>query len=250
VNLPEFSFRFVGATTTGDVTYLVKFRSYEVREGPTFNCPIWQAAYAALAYPDTVAPVSIGDNIIEQVCISGEIGWSNPTQEVVKEFEVKWSRQKLACLTSIGAGNDGPVRIDTEDIAGTFDLAIERVATDRERIAQDIAYRFHGRNMYFRLNVDRGLQQDNKRVTLGDIETHTRNYLCSPGVTEPIDRLIGTLLRIAEPPEWSSTTDHFEQTLDAHISDAQKWVDKIQSGALKTAAHEVVRTLEAIRVRT
>jgi hypothetical protein len=214
-----------------------------------FNCPIWQAAYAALAYPDTVAPVSIGEPLIEQICISGEIGWTNPIQEVIKEFENKWFRQKLACLASIGAGNDGPVRIDTEDIAGTFELAIERVVTARERIAQDIAYRFHGRNMYFRLNVERGLQQGNKQIALGDIETHTRNYLCSPGVTESVDKLIGTLLRVAEPPEWSTTTDHFEQAVDTYISDGQKWVDKIQSSAVKAAAQEVVRILEAIRVR-
>jgi hypothetical protein len=171
MNVPDFLSRFVGATTTGDVAYLVKFRSYEVREGPTFNCPIWQAAYAALAYPNTLAPVRIGDNLTEQICISGEIGWSNPTQEVIKEFEANWPQQKLACLASIGTGHGGPVQIDTRDIAETLDLAIERVATDHERIAQDITYRFHGRNMYFRLNVDRGLRQDKTKTTLGDIET-------------------------------------------------------------------------------
>jgi hypothetical protein len=250
MNVPDFLSRFVGATTTGDVAYLVKFRSYEVREGPTFNCPIWQAAYAALAYPGTMAPVKIGDSLVEQICISGEIGWSNPAQEVVKEFEANWPRQKLACLVSIGPGHDGPVRIDTEDIAGTFDVAIERVATDRERMAQDIAYRFHGRNIYFRLNVERGLQQDNEQtMTLGDIETHTRNYLCSPSVTESVNKLIDTLLRTTDPLEWSTTADHFEQTLDNYILEGQKWVDKIQSTAVRTAAQELVRALEAIQVR-
>jgi hypothetical protein len=245
----DFSSRFVGATTTGDVAYLVKFRSYEVREEPTFNCPIWQAAYAALAYPNTFAPVKIEDNCIEQICISGEIGWSNPTQEVVKEFETSWPGQNLACLASIGSGHEGPIQIDMGDVTGTLDLAIERVATNRERIAQDIAYRFHGRNMYFRLNVKRGLQQDNEQVTLGDIETHTRNYLYSPDVTESVNKLIDTLLRTTEPSEWSTTTEHFERTLDEYILDGQKWVDKIHSSAVKAAAQEVVRILEAIRLR-
>jgi hypothetical protein len=192
--------------------------------------------------------VKVGDNLIEQFCISGEIGWSNPTQEVVKEFEANWPQQKLACLASIGPGHEDPVQIDTQDIAGTLDLAIGRVATDRERIAQDIAYRFHGRNMYFRLNVERGLQQDKKHVTLGDIETHTRNYLCSPGVTESVDKLTDTLLRTTDPLGWSTTTEHFEQSLDAYISDGQKWVEKIQSREIRTAAQEMVQTLEAIRV--
>jgi hypothetical protein len=97
--------------------------------------------------------------------------------------------------------------------------------------------------------VERGLQQNNKQVTLGDIETHTRNYLCSSGVTESVDKLIDTLLRTTDPPEWSTTTEIFEQTLDEYISDGQKWVDTIQSSAVKVAAQEVVRILEAIRVR-
>jgi hypothetical protein len=115
-------------------------------------------------------------------------------------------------------------------------------------MAQDIAYRFHGRNMYFRLNVERGLEKDKKQMTLGDIETHTRNYLCSSGVTESVDKLIDTLLRGTESSEWSTTTEHFERTLDGYISDGQKWVDKVQSEELKGDAQEVVRILEAIRV--
>jgi hypothetical protein len=246
MNLPDLSSRFVGATTTGDVAYLVKFRSYEVREGPTFNCPIWQAAYAALAYPNTVAPVKIGDDLIEQICISGEIGWSNPTQEVVKEFEASWPRQKLACLASIGAGHDAPIQINVEDISGTLDTAIERIATDRERIAQDIAYRFHGRDIYLRFNLERGLQRE--QTSLVDIEMVTRDYLRSPDVTESVSKLTDTLMRPTEPPEWSTTTDCFEQTLDDYISDGQKWTNKIQSDSVKAPAQEVVRILEAIRV--
>jgi hypothetical protein len=248
MNWTDLLNRFVGATTTGDATYLVKFRSYEVREGPTFNPPIWQAAYAALAHPNTLAPIRIGENLIEQVCISGEIGWSNPTHEVVKEFEAKWPKQKLACLTSLGVGHDDPIQINAENVAGTLDSAIRRLVADRERIARDIAYRFHGRNMYFRLNVERGIQQD-REVSLGDIETHTKDYICSPGVTESVDKLVDTLLRATESGEWSTTTEHFGQTMGQYISDVQKWVDNIRSSEMKTAAQEVVDILEAICVR-
>jgi hypothetical protein len=38
--------------------------------------------------------------------------------------------------------------------------------------------------------------------------------------------------------------------MDEYISAVQKWVDKIQSSEMKTAAQEVVQILEAIRVRT
>jgi hypothetical protein len=68
-------------------------------------------------------------------------------------------------------------------------------------------------------------------------------------VTELVDKMIETLLRTTEHSEWSTTTDHFEQTLDEYISDAQKWVDECQSSTVKAGAQEVVRILEAIRVR-
>jgi hypothetical protein len=168
---------------------------------------------------------------------------------VVKEFEAKWPKQKLACLTSLGVGHDDPIQIDMDNVAGTLDSTIRRLVTDRERIARDIAYRFHGRNMYFRLNVERVMQQD-KEVTLGDIETHTKDYICSPGVTESVDKLVDTLLRATESAEWSTTTEHFKQTMDRYISDVQEWVDDIRPSEVQMAAQEVVDILEAIRVRS
>jgi hypothetical protein len=195
-----------------------------------------------------LAPIKIGENLIETICISGEIGWSNPTHEVVKEFEAKWPKEKLACLTSLGVGHDDPIQIDADNVAGTLDSAIRRLVTDRERIARDIAYRFHRRNMYFRLNVERGIQQD-KEEALGDIDTHTKDYICSLGVTESVDKLIDTLLRATGSWEWSTTTDHFKQTMDQYISGVQKWVDEIRSSEVKTAAQDVVDILEAVSVR-
>jgi hypothetical protein len=145
-------------------------------------------------------------------------------------------------------GHDNPIQIDADNVAGTLDSAITRLVTDRERIARDIAYRFHGRKIYFRLNVERGIQQD-KEVTPGDIETHTKDYICSPGVTDSVDKLVDTILRATGSTEWTTTTDHFKQTMDKYISDVQQWVDKIRSSEVKTAAQEVVDILEAIHVR-
>jgi hypothetical protein len=96
--------------------------------------------------------------------------------------------------------------------------------------------------------VERGIQQD-KEATLGEIEAHTKDYICSPGVTESVDKLVDTLLRATGSAEWSTSTEHFQQTMDDYISAVQKWVDKIQSSEVKTAAQEVVQILEAIRVR-
>jgi hypothetical protein len=247
-DLADLLHRFVGATTSADATYLVKFRSYEVREESTFNPTIWQAAYAALADPNTLAPIRIGESLMEKVCISGEIGWSNPTHEVVKEFEAKWPKQKLACLTSLGVGHDDPIQVDADNVAGTLDPAIRRLVTDRERIARDVAYRFRGRNMYFRLNVERGIRQD-KEVNLGDIETHTKDYICSPEVTELVNKLVDTLLRATGSAEWPTTAEHFKQTIDQYISDVQKRFDEIRSSEVKTAAQEAIDILKAIRVR-
>jgi hypothetical protein len=68
-------------------------------------------------------------------------------------------------------------------------------------------------------------------------------------VTESIDKLVNTLLRAPGSAEWSTTTEHFEQTMEQYASDVEKWIGNMRSNETKLAAQEVVQILEAIRVR-
>jgi hypothetical protein len=132
------------------------------------DIPIWQAARATLAHPDLVPPIQIGSQGFEQVYISGELGWKNPATEVIREFEVLWPSQNVACLASIGCGHEGVIQIEGSSLSDSVAKAMERTATDCEKISEEVQYRFQGRKTYFRLNVEQGLQQQlhsNRNVT-------------------------------------------------------------------------------------
>jgi hypothetical protein len=135
------------------VSYLTTFRSYDSRD-PSLDITIWQAARATLAHPDLFPPARIGPLAFEQVYITGDMGWKNPSNEVIREFEALWPSQNIACLASVGSGHEGIIRIEGPSGSEAVTNAMERIATDCEKIAQDVAYRFQGRNTYFRLNVE------------------------------------------------------------------------------------------------
>lgn len=216
----------------------------------SFNCPIWQAARATLALPNLFPNVTIGPDLLQQVYISGEVGWKNPSNEVIREFEAYWPGQNIACLASVGAGHEGIIEINGSIGPASLNMAMERIAMDCERVAQEVGYRFEGRNTYFRLSVEQGLQKNtpHKPLTLDKIDTHTKAYLRSPGVTVSVNRLVASLLHAIEVSPWTTTRDHFDQSLKEYISGSMECVDRIPIEEVKLAAEEIVLTLELIRV--
>lgn len=229
---------------------MAKFRSYEVREGPNFNPPIWQVIRATLAHPNAFPGISIGPKLTQQVYISGEIGWNNPSNEVIREFEAQWKDGKIACLASIGAGHEGVVRIDDSTMFSTFDNAVERTATDCEKVSEEVAYRFRGKNSYFRLSVEQGLQLTgrNKLLTLEEVLSCTSAYLSSSGVSISVDALVESLLQDLEIPEWWTMKEHFKEELNAYISNAKECANKLTINEVKSAGLEIVHVLETIGV--
>lgn len=251
--LIELFYRFTGANAAGSITYSTKFRSYEVREGPDFNPPIWQVIRATLAYPGRFPGIRIGPDLIQEVYISGEFGQNNPSHEVIREFESQWKQQKVACLVNIGTGHKGVMQI--EEINGltlpaSFSVALERMVTDSERIAEEVTRRFQGHSTYYRLNVEHGLDRpdNNRPVTMEEVVTHTNAYLRNFGVSASVDALVESLLYLLEAPLWSTTRDYFEGMLDSYIVKTKERVDQLDVSKMKIAAEEVVVTLGMIRV--
>lgn len=242
----------MGANTAGNISYLAKFRSYRTREGQAFNPPIWQAARATLAHPNLFPPIKIGPELLQQDYISGEIGWSNPSNEVIKEFESQWEGQNIACLASVGTGHEGVIQIDPSLMPATVTTAMERITTNSERIEKEVAYRFRGHDTYFRLNVEHGLEtkKEEKQITIEEIIAHTNAYLQSPGVTISVDALITSLLHATVVSSWSTTRDYFEKMMSNYIYDVKKALEDVQIDEVKAAAQEVVDTLEMIHVST
>lgn len=211
------------------MSYLTNFRSYESRD-PPLDIPIWQAARATLSHPRLFPSTRIGPSNFEQVYVSGEIGWKNPSNEVIREFEALWPFQNIACFTSIGSGHEGVIQINGSSVSDFVAEAMGRIATDCERIAQEIAYRFQGRNTYFRLSVEQGLQQSAHlhALTLPEIEAHTRSYLGLERTNNTLGSLVATLLHSVDGSGWTKTKDHFETTMEGFITEYSRFVDDIQ----------------------
>jgi hypothetical protein len=140
--------------------------------------------------------------------------------------------------------------MDNPSISDAALSTMGRIATDCEKIAQEVAYRFQGRNTYFRLSVEQGLQQnsDHKTLTLPDIESFTRSYLRSPDTSDTVNKLVSSLLHAIEVSAWTTTRHHFEATIDGYISEYSKVVDDVSVTSIQLAAQEGVLLLETIRV--
>jgi hypothetical protein len=228
---------------------LTTFRSYDSRD-PLIDITIWQAARATLTHPDLFPAAHIGPAAFEQAYVTGEMGWKNPSNEVIREFEALWPTQNITCLASIGSGHEGIIRIEGS-VSNSVINAMERIATDCEKIAEAVAYRFQGGNTYFRLSVEQGLQNvPSQPLTFKDIEAHTRSYLRSTDTNNALNRLVTSLLRAIEVSPWATTRDQFEKTIDGYISEYSKFAEAIPVAVVQVSVLEGVLLLNTIRVCT
>lgn len=195
---------------------------------------------ATIAFPGLFPGVKIGPDLIHQVDISGEVGWNNPSHDVVKEFESQWNRQNMACLANIGTGHQGVTRIKEVDgsiVPSSLEVMLERVATDSERVVDEIAHRFEAQKTYYRLSVEQGLGSKDwsEPITLETIATHTNSYLSLFDVSISLDALVASLLDSQEVPSRSITKKHFEEVTNSSALTAKERVDKPQTNEIKEA---------------
>jgi hypothetical protein len=123
------------------------------------------------------------------------------------------------------------------------------MATDGQRVAEEIAHRFIGQNNYFRLNVEQGLQRpdDHRALKLEDVVVHTRAYLGSAWVDASVGRIVDTLRTIEVLP-WQTTEESFKKDMKHYISNARASIEGITNQTINKEAAEVVSALELIRV--
>jgi hypothetical protein len=230
---------------------LVKFRSFQSRCGQEVNLPIWQVVKATLARPDLLPSIQLGPELVSVNYVSGELGWNNPSKEVIKEFEAEWKHESILCFASIGTGHQGAIQVKESSAPVTLNSAAEKMATDCERVAEEIAHRFQGQKNYFRLSVEQGFQstEDQTALRLQDVVVHTKVYLDSTWVNISVDRLVGSLLQADEVLPWQATRENFEETMRTYLSNAQSCVDCIKINEIKQGILEAFDILESIRVR-
>ncbi|KIM22877.1 hypothetical protein M408DRAFT_276762 [Serendipita vermifera MAFF 305830] len=150
-------------------------------------------ACAILAFPEFLPPVLIGRPGREERFSGIPHGFHNPMQEVLKESQWLFDKERpVSLVLSLGPGQ-GPI-ISSKDYRGTTS---SRIVSKTDTVAKELSQRFCGVGEYLRLNVDKGL--DNVELddwhALGSIVSHTEVYLELPTITAHIDRAVQWLLR-------------------------------------------------------
>jgi len=157
------------------------FRTYKAPEYQSPNCMIWEAARATSATPTFFERIVIN----EEPFIDGGMGGNNPIHQVLQEAELMFPDRHIACIVSIGTGQAETISIPKPDwIQRAIPLdvidAMRKIATDCEASAQDAARRFeHASGIYFRFNVDQGLQDVGLEQwdKLNEVRAHTGQYI-------------------------------------------------------------------------
>ncbi|KAG9079281.1 hypothetical protein FS749_008649 [Ceratobasidium sp. UAMH 11750] len=161
------------------------FRSYHTPINSGLSCTIWEALRATTAHPDMFKSLEIKEHGVSQPFVDAAMGCGNPIEHVLAEVKRIYPNRRVSCIVSIGVGHPSTIRIPEpspfQRIFPTSVIAAMRdIATDNERMAQTMAIRFQGfSNVYFRLNVDQGMQDvwQSDWDRLGEVKAHTRAYM-------------------------------------------------------------------------
>lgn len=193
------------------------FRTYSSQheEPVAENCTIWQAARATSAAPTFFKSVTIGN----QTFIDGGMAHNNPTLLTLAEVKRVFPNARLACVLSLGTGKSKTISIPKNRslfqrvVPLDVITAIQKIATECESVHQEVTHRFsHTPNVYFRFNVEQGLQAVNLSdwEQLADVEAHTRHYLKLEEVESKLQMVVGVLDQRVEvvPAEQISTHDN------------------------------------------
>ena len=182
------------------------FRTYKSPEYQSPNCTIWEAARATSATPMFFEPIFID----EEPFIDGGMGRNNPINQVLEEAELMFPHQDIACIVSIGAGQAQTISVPNPRPpkplfqwllpSNVLPLhvvdAMRKIATDCEESAHDAAQRFeHTPGIYFRFNVDQGLQDIGLEQwdRLDEVRAHTQQYIRMADVNLSLKAAVGSI---------------------------------------------------------
>ncbi|KAH8802354.1 acyl transferase/acyl hydrolase/lysophospholipase [Flagelloscypha sp. PMI_526] len=172
----------------------VCYRNYRSREDNTFDCDVWEAAYATTADATILDAIVIGEGMTSETVVDAGLGFSNPVEMVLDEIERLYpSPDHTMCVLSLGVGHGGSSGRSATD--GCWESLLDDIARGCERMAQRfVKMKKQG---YFRLNVHQGLQgiRLSDWINPGDIFTHTRHYLKDPEVQGRLDQIVEALIR-------------------------------------------------------
>ncbi|KAG8745584.1 hypothetical protein FRC12_014508 [Ceratobasidium sp. 428] len=162
------------------------FRSYRGPSNQMPNYPIWQVLRATMAHPELFKRFQIGEkSAAPEWLVGGDVACSNPTPLVLAEFSALYPELHVASIVCIGAGHARTIQIPKSNpwrriMPTNVLMAMKEIATDSERVAQDMAVRFQATSdVYFRFSVDQGIQDAHmsRWQSKGEVAAHTQLYL-------------------------------------------------------------------------
>ncbi|KAH8814560.1 hypothetical protein DL96DRAFT_416585 [Flagelloscypha sp. PMI_526] len=172
----------------------ILFRTYRVRDNPAVNCPIWQAIRACTAAPDVLPEVNIDG---QQFTSAAHLGHSNPIELALSEVKTEFPDSEVDCIVSLGSGHPGHHSYQSSELSA-YEKAAVHIAQDSELRAQAVTKQLNETgqaHIYFRLNVEQGLQSYMQAECPGydDARTHTEQYLRRTEVGEAINKIVARL---------------------------------------------------------
>jgi hypothetical protein len=117
--------------------------------------------------------MSIGPKGREEMVISAMNSFRNPIREVLREaYHVFGAEVKASCILSLGSGFSGIASLEEASVV------TQLASMDGERVARDVNSELKKLNVYYRLEVDRGLEGSGPFVVgFGTMRSHADVYL-------------------------------------------------------------------------
>ncbi|KAH8683638.1 acyl transferase/acyl hydrolase/lysophospholipase, partial [Ilyonectria robusta] len=187
------------------------FRTYNVRNNPTFDCTVWEASRATSAAPTYFDSIAIGDEGEQETFVDGGLGYNNPIEQVLEEASRIFPGRKVACVVSIGTGLARAIQFPASPKTSPTKLisALTKMATESDTTAEKVQKRFREiKGTYFRFNVDRGLSgiKLEEWENLGDVRTYTTGYMQQDTISSHIDAVVTSLLASKAVPGQDDST--------------------------------------------
>ncbi|KAG9097415.1 hypothetical protein FRC06_007579 [Ceratobasidium sp. 370] len=151
-----------------------------------------------MTHPQLFEGANIGDGPTRELFVDGSFGCANPVAHVFAEAATLYPERHFSCIVNIGAGHSRTIQMPKlnalQEVLPTSALAtIKDIATNSERIAQEMAMRLHATaDMYFRFNVDQGIQDTRKSEweRFSGVSAHTQAYMRRSEVAKELDRVV------------------------------------------------------------
>ncbi|KAH8832456.1 hypothetical protein DL96DRAFT_1522630 [Flagelloscypha sp. PMI_526] len=180
----------------------LRLRTYK-SQNQSPNVMIWQAMRATTSNRNRFSDVEVDDPVgnysNRAFYVGTDYGSGNPIKALLDETGTLFRGQKVASVTSIGAGRRNVITMQDESHSNPLETMFQ-MARDCDRDADEVAERFRDEsklnrdNPYARLSVEQGIQTAGA-LDNGAILAHTNSYLISRETSLNLDTIVDRILR-------------------------------------------------------